>query len=354
MPESQQYCTLFDRHYLSRALVLYRSLERVCESFVLRALCMDVESQALLDSLSLPHLRTIGIAELERDDPDLRAARHTRSGVEYCWTCTPAICRFVLREEPDLEAITYLDADMSFWSSPTPLFAELGAGSILLVPHRNSDAYDADTGIYNVGWVTFRDDENGRAALDWWRERCIEWCYDRFEPGRYGDQKYLDDWPARFGGVRVSSNPAAGLAPWNEEHYRVTATSDGAVHVDDVPLIYFHHAGMRAHEVTGRSRSLARWTTPYRITGDLVWTVLGRPAPAVHELVWVPYVRWLAEARAELTDAGMGPSLGLNPVSLRVALSQEARQRTPAAVLRVARRVPAPARYRIGRVLSPS
>ena len=85
-----------------------------------------------------------------------------------------------------------------------------------------------------------------------------------------------------------------------------------------------------------------------------MWTVLGRPTSSVLELVWEPYVRWLSEARHQLAAVGAAPSLGLNPPSLRIALSQEARQRAPAAVLRAARRVPASLRYRIGRMLSPS
>jgi hypothetical protein len=354
VPEPQQYCTLFDSNYLPRGLVLYRSLERACESFVLRAVCMDREGRALLESLSLPHLRTLDIAQVERQDPELRAARNTRSEVEYCWTCTPAICRFILRDERELASITYLDADMSFWNEPAPLFDELGEGSILLVAHRNSEAYDADTGTYNVGWVTFRNDASGNAALDWWRERCIEWCYDRFEPGRFGDQKYLDALPARFEGVKVTTSTAAGLAPWNENRNGVTASAGGGVQVDGVPLIYFHHAGLRVHEATPRSRSLSRWTNIYRVTGDLVWTVLGRPAPAVLDLVWAPYVQWLSEARRELVAAGASPSVGLNPVTLRTIFSQVARQKLPAGVLRAYRRVPASQRYRIGRVLSPS
>jgi hypothetical protein len=356
VPSPQQYCTLFDRNYLARALALYRSLERCCERFVLRGVCMDEESRGLLDKLSLPHMRTIPIAEVEAQDPELRAARATRSPMEYCWTCTPAICRFILRHEPDLDALTYLDADLCFWSSPAPLLAELDEGSILLVPHRNTGAFDAnaDIGIYNVGWITFRNDVHGRTALDWWRERCVEWCYDRFEPGRYGDQKYLDDWPARFPGVKVTSNPGAGMAPWNDGRYSVTAPHEGRVLVDGAPLIYYHHAGLRVHAATRLSRFLARWTRPNRVTGRLAWTVLVRPPEdTVLDVVWAPYLARLSEAHGELAAVGASASVGLNRAPLRVALSQVARQSTPPAVVDAYRRIPSFVRHRIGRTLSP-
>src|SRR5436309_13384563 len=179
---------------------------------------MDDESRRLLTRLELPRLTLIDIREVERADPGLLEVRPTRTPWEYCWTATPAVCRFILGREPEIDVLTYLDADLSFSSSPQPLFDELGDGSVLLVPHRSRNDVTRPTGIYNVGWLSFRNDENGRGALDWWRERCLEWCFDRIEPDRFADQKYLDDWPDRFAGVKVCTNPGAGVAPWNDDH----------------------------------------------------------------------------------------------------------------------------------------
>src|SRR5205823_5313113 len=132
------------------------------------------ESSEALRRLSLPNLRITPIEEIEDADGQLGTVREGRTIWEYCWTATSAVCCYFLESEPDLELLTYLDADLFIWSSVEPLFAELGDDSILLIPTRAPDEAERVGGIYNVGWVTFRNDASGRAAVAWWRERCLE------------------------------------------------------------------------------------------------------------------------------------------------------------------------------------
>jgi hypothetical protein len=357
LPAAYDFCTLFDSRYLPRALALYRSLEEECDDFTLRAVCMDEESRLLMEALTLPKLRLISIGDVERWDPGLRAVRPTRSSTEYCWTSTPAICRFALHEEPELDTLTYLDADLCFFGSPAPMYDELGDGSILLVPHRATEADDA-MGVYNVGWVTFRNDATGNAALDWWRNRCLEWCYARIEPGRYGDQKYLDDWPARFSGVRVSTHPGAGMLSWDAPSHALTSPGPGELLVDGRPLIFHHHEGLHLHPETRTSTALAGLTRVYRESGRaeprFVWTALGLPSEALVDLVWNPYVRRLVDAFRELAAVGAPPQIGLTQLRLRLALGQVMRQALPPALFRPYRRLPVALRNRVWRALSSS
>ena len=185
----------------------------------------------------------------------------TRTQVEYCWTATPAVCAFALENEPELEAITYLDADLMFFRDPEPIWQEFGDDSVLIVPHRYApqwQAHEETSGTYNVEFMTFRRDERGLEALHWWRDRCLEWCYFRVEDGKMGDQKYLDDWPERFAGVHVLEHPGGGLAPWNVERYEL-ARQNGSVLVDDRELVFYHYHSLR----------LYRGVTPLRAAGFL-------------------------------------------------------------------------------------
>lgn len=244
----RHFCTYFDHRYLVQGLALYNSLRANCEEFTLWVLALDVEAEIGLDRIDLPHLRVVSLAALEEFDTDLRACRSTRTLVEYYFTCSPCLPRYLLQHEPGMPGITYLDSDLFFFTSPEPLFAELVGSSVGIVPHRFSPRAarsHARFGHYNVGWLTFFRNAEGVACLEWWRERCIEWCYDRPEPDRYADQKYLEGFESRFAGVHVIRNSGANLAPWNVANHAITLHGEIPC-ADGSPLVFFHFQGLRA------------------------------------------------------------------------------------------------------------
>lgn len=239
------FCTYFDHRYLSRGLALYRSLRRHCPSFRLWVLCMDRKCYEVLSQLSLADIYLIALEDFERGDHELLRARQNRSLIEYYFTCTPSLVLFILNNWPEVDLITYLDADLFFFAEPAPIYDEIAGHSIAIIEHRfpphlrDRERY----GIYNIGWLSFKCDEFARNSLLWWRERCIEWCYDRVEDGRFADQKYLDDWPARFQSVVVLQHKGANLAPWNLANYTIR-TNGNFLLVDEDPLIFFHFHGL--------------------------------------------------------------------------------------------------------------
>lgn len=197
---------------------MYNSLVYYCKDFHLYVFAFDDECYSILKELNLPYLTVVSLREFE--DPKLLDIKPTRTRGEYCWTCTPSTILYVITHF-DVDSCTYLDSDLYFFSSPQVLLDEMGNNSVLITPHHYTKKYDQSkkTGIYCVQFVTFKNDERGLMVLNWWRNACLEWCFNRFEENRFGDQKYLDDWPERFDGVYVSENYGAGVAPWNMQQY---------------------------------------------------------------------------------------------------------------------------------------
>jgi SAM-dependent methyltransferase len=300
-----EFCTLFDVNYLPRGLVLYRSLEHVCSAFRLRVFCMDKESERILRGLALPHMTIVPLAELERHDAELLRVKPTRTQLEYCWTATPAVSLYCLETEPELVEITYLDADLMFFSEPAPIFEEMGRDSVLIVPHRYAPqwrAFEETSGIYNVQFMTFRRDDRGLAALHWWHDRCIEWCYYRLEDGKLGDQKYLDDWPERFDGVHVLEHPGGGLAPWNAEQYRIEDLGSSVL-VNGRSLVFYHYHSLKLYKGITALRLLGFFKDTYHLTRrplPLVWRQNYAMSPPERSLVWEPYLQELGRVIEDL------------------------------------------------------
>ena len=237
---TRHFCTLFDRNYLLKGAVMLRSIGQHCPGAQIHVLCMDAVTQELLHKLAIPGVHTIARVDVESEE--VLAAKKTRSIAEYCWTLSSVLLWHVMQRRADIELLTYLDADLMFFSDVAPIFDAMGAASILAIEHRytprlaNLEPY----GRFNVQWVSFRRDRDGMACLQTWREQCLEWCFALIEEGRHGDQKYLDAWPARYGDAFHNlRHVGAGLAPWNYPNYRIEARGD-AIWVDDVPLIFYH------------------------------------------------------------------------------------------------------------------
>jgi hypothetical protein len=240
------FCTYFDHWYLLRGLILYDSLRDHCASFQLFVLCLSDTCYQFLKKVNLPGIYPIPLQKLEEMDPELLTAKKNRLRIEYYFTLSPCLPLYLINQFPDIELLTYLDTDLCFFANPLPIFTEIGGHSVAIVDHKFPLRlnYREAFGIYNVSWVTFRADEHGLTCLTWWRERCLEWCYNRLEGGKFADQKYLDDWPSRFKNVLVIKQRGVNLAPWNIEKYYITS-SGSRVLIDNDDLIFFHFHGFK-------------------------------------------------------------------------------------------------------------
>lgn len=236
----EHFVTLFDRHFLPVGLTLLRSLCVQAQLFRLWVLCMDEVVERQLRELALPEVEVVPLRQVESES--LLAVKLERSIGEYCWTLTSHAIGHVLGQLPAGARVTYLDADLYFFASPRRLFDEFTASgaSVLITEHAYPWYYDQSrrSGIYCVQFMTFCNDAAGWQVLRWWQERCVEWCFARVEDGKFGDQKYLDDWPIRFGAaVHVLQDRALALGPWNS--LRFPAQGEGQ------PPVFFHFHSWR-------------------------------------------------------------------------------------------------------------
>lgn len=306
------YCTYFDQRYLARGLVMLRSLRARDPGAAIVALCFDDVTARIVAAAEDIRASALPAAALHARDRDLAALPGPRTRWEVYASHKAAFMLAVLQDAAADTTVAFVDADTWFFAAPAPVFAEFGAASIGLSPHRFAaeKGFLARYGRFNAGFVVVRNDATGRRCIADWRADCLAWCHETVMPdGRFMNQGYLDAWPDRYPGVHVIDHPGANLGPWNIERFALDADESG-VSVDGQPLVFYHFSGVMRDEQ-------GAWWSTYPIAS----TVLALARAHVYR----PYVTAIvAEERRLMAAHGVG-AIGsarlqkIGPTAVRLA-----------------------------------
>lgn len=252
-------------------MVMIESLLKNLTDATVWVLCLDDECIQILNSLNRKSIKTISLSDIEKSFPKLLVAKKNRSISEYYFTLSPFLPRYLLDRNESLNSITYLDADLEFFSSPIPLFDDGKNCSIGIIEHRFHPSFDQSKhcGRFNVGWVYFRNDEIARKCLCKWCNQCLEWCGDTPSQNRFADQKYLDLWPHEYKNVHIYNHPGANLAPWNLNNHNIQV-SNNLVLTDSLPLIFYHFHMIRIMERNYIYSGLDLYHVPVEIRHEII------------------------------------------------------------------------------------
>lgn len=238
----ENFVTLFDSKYLAQGLVLYESLTTKGNASIW-VICMDDKTYNILNSFNFPNLKPIHYKTCET--PELLAVKSSRTTGEYCWTFTPFTFTAIYSLDPSLNRLTYVDADLYFLKNFNEIFDEFERSkkNILITKHNysgflNSRIKEKKFGKFCVQFITVNNNKSSMNVINWWQKKNIDWCFARVEKGKFGDQKYLDEWPKIFkNDVYILKNKDFALAPWN-----VNSFSDSLLLRK---TIFYHFHGFR-------------------------------------------------------------------------------------------------------------
>ena len=243
--QTNAYCTLFDKNYLDKGLVMMESLMHTDSLSMIYVLCMDDKVYECLQKYN--NNRVIPVSFDEFMDEELLNLKKTRSNAEFCWTCTARIIRYVL-EKYNEPVCTYVDADLYFYSNPQVLLDEMKEKNctVQVVPHQFPDTKEGrlQEELYGKNCVqfnTFSNEENSLKLLKEWEASCIEECSN----ATVGDQMFTSDW-GKYSFVNVSSNRGAGIASWNIYRYKHVGNKKDVVYDryehSEYKLVFYHFA----------------------------------------------------------------------------------------------------------------
>jgi hypothetical protein len=270
------FCTYFDSVYAAKGWVCHKTLIDQSPSSRLFVLALDDKIRAHAEKLS--HLGVIPVlmSDIEAYCPALLSVKGSRQPKEYYATVSPILPLFLF-DRFGMDKVFYTDADMAFWSKPKEIETVMGDHSLMVVDHGFEPPR---AGVrFNVGILGYRNDANCREFLEWWRDRCLEWCEWRTMPdGRCADQGWLNilhDQPERFKNVLSCPHTGINFAPWNVGKHIVTERNGKKIIDDKFNLICYHYHEFRT---TGADS--------YYPTG---WKLAqGDPVPVL-KLIYEPY-----------------------------------------------------------------
>ncbi len=233
------FCTLFDINYLIKGLTMIKSLSEFSKDFEIYVLCLDKKTKYFLAKINYSYIKCIELSEVENNA--LIKAKEDRTKAEYCWTLASNFTWYIMDKFKNINFITYLDADLLFYSSFEPIFKEIGNSSIAIIEHRFSKPFKnlEVNGRFCVEWNSFRRDKEGIESLNTWRKQCLEWCFYKLEDNKMGDQKYLDEWPNKYNSCHIIKELGAGIAPWNYSQYEIK-NKHSEITINGENLIFYH------------------------------------------------------------------------------------------------------------------
>lgn len=208
-------------------------------------ICNDSLTFKYVSSLPYDQVIAVELAELENVYPELQKAKSDRTLIEYYYCLTPFLIDFCIRHS-GADIGIYVDSDIAFFSNPENALLEFNDNfEVAIVPHRFAaeDEYLSRYGLYNVGWVAFRNSQPGLKVLNWWKQKCRETTSVIPTAESFGDQKYLDFFDSL--GVPILKVRGIGnnAGPWNCKETVVTVKEE--ILFNDEELIYYHFSGLR-------------------------------------------------------------------------------------------------------------
>ena len=223
MRSSHTVCfTSFSYSYLSRARILLSTLRRNHPEWTVYALLTDEEPVGTSVSELSEFDAVVNARELGYDR--FLAWMFKHNVVE---ACTAVKARMLLKLLGwGYEKVIYFDPDVALFSPINHVVDLLDTYSVVLTPHqtqpnssdiaiRDNEITALQYGVYNLGFVAVKNDENSIEFARWWDHQLHRACYDDLVDGIFTDQKYVDLVPAIFDGVYINRDPGCNVASWN-------------------------------------------------------------------------------------------------------------------------------------------
>jgi len=165
--------------------------------------------------------------------------------------------------------VAYLDPDILVKAPLQPVWNGLDGHSCVLTPHHLQPLQDGrhpndlaimKSGVYNLGFLGLRNDEDAVRLARWWADRLLTGCRVDLPGHMFTDQRWMDLAPAFVPRTLILRHPGCNLAYWNLPHREVRGSAAAGFTVDGQPLVFAHFSGIKPDDPRSFSKHQDRYT----------------------------------------------------------------------------------------------
>jgi hypothetical protein len=207
------FCSYFDKNYLSRFLVLKDSIDVFKPEYNYFVLALDNFVEDFFQKQKIKNIQVISLKDLEQEYKDLIIAKNNRDLIEYYFTLSPFLPIYIFEKFKSTNLI-YVDSDFFFYKDPIQFSNQNINSSVTLVKQNANLKY----GIFNVGLIEFNFNfSETYKILKIWSQECLNSCTDKpdLKNNVYAEQKYLDKWIFELKNLKILSPECSVLSPWD-------------------------------------------------------------------------------------------------------------------------------------------
>jgi hypothetical protein len=241
--------TSFNFAYATKACILAKTLKIYNPDWIIAAVISDSEGDWRLGLVEKYFDEVVFSHQI--DIPDFSRLEAEYSVVELCTAVKgDAACYFLDR---NYKNVIYLDPDIAVFSSLSFMEKLLIDNSILLTPHQlepdekedvtsiiDNEVGSLKYGIFNLGYIGFANDDEGRRCARWWKDRLNHKCIDSPGDGYFTDQKWCNHIPVFFNGVHIIRDCGCNVASWNLNKRIISFDQIGRILVNEDTLKFYH------------------------------------------------------------------------------------------------------------------